>query len=69
VPSRPIFVLYGGTALVLRLAHRVSLDFALSYFQDGDLRELPAEIQKRLTRAAAEVQTVPHLPRASELIG
>lgn len=111
------FVLYGGTVIALRLAHRESEDFdffsfeplvgdhllagipylseamvvhrardtltcmvdrggpvrvsffggltlkALTYFDDGDLAELPAEVRKRLSQAAAGVDPTSSVPR------
>src|SRR5439155_672739 len=66
----PEFVLYGGTALALRLAHRHSEDFdffannsfapealrkAIPYFSDGDLPNLSVGTQQKLRALAGEV--------------
>ncbi|MCI0748056.1 MAG: nucleotidyl transferase AbiEii/AbiGii toxin family protein [Verrucomicrobia subdivision 3 bacterium] len=41
---------------------------ALSYFQDGDLPELPSDVKNFLAQQAGEVKSIPDLTRASERI-
>ena len=41
---------------------------ALSYFRDGDLAELPPDIQVSLSQAAATVEAIPTIPLASDQI-
>lgn len=41
---------------------------ALTYFQDGDLCDLPAAVQQRLATAAAAVRDIPEVPRLSNKI-
>ena len=41
---------------------------ALTYFQDGDLPELPEAVRRRLASAAAAVREIPRLPRLSDRI-
>jgi hypothetical protein len=61
------FVLYGGTALAAAHAlygptfnPEVTLK-ALSYFDDGNLRDLPDDLRLRMVNAAREVD-LDHLP-------
>ncbi len=68
------FVLYGGTALALRLGHRVSVDFdfsliaqkTLAYFEGGDLASLPEDVKRKLTAHATRDVEVRALPKRSE---
>jgi hypothetical protein len=73
------FVLYGGTAIALRLGHRSSVDFdfftadplkkkskALVYFEGGDLENLDWETRKQLIEAAQLVRRLPPVDLLSE---
>lgn len=42
---------------------------ALTYFEDGDLPSLPAEMKARLSRAAGAVREIPRTTRAADSIG
>jgi hypothetical protein len=50
VPRR--YVLYGGTALALRLAHRPSVDFDFFAHDHLDLDRLASDVRSRLLAAA-----------------
>jgi len=68
------FVLYGGTALALRLGHRKSVFNpilslkALCYFGDGDLAMLPEDVRSELKSAVSAVDPL-NLPVVKALPG
>jgi hypothetical protein len=78
------FVLYGGTAVALRLGHRTSLDFdfftsrnfrpeellkSLTYFGDGDLHRLTPKQRDQLVQLASTVElSFAALPRIADTL-
>lgn len=46
------FVLYGGTALALRLGRYATTVSAITYFEDGEAKLFPESLKKKLRLAA-----------------
>ena len=60
------FVLYGGTAIALRLGHRASEQpseslRAMTYFEGGDLHLVADDVRKTLIGAASAVRELPNI--------